>query len=78
MPTPGEVLRSKAYLVVRQNQTCDNLDVVALADRSGVGRAAMVRAHLDDYSGDQRPSVAEGVASQLVRRLAAPRPLINR
>jgi hypothetical protein len=36
VPTPDETLRIKGYLIVRRNQVRDYLDVVALADRSGI------------------------------------------
>lgn len=78
VPTPDETLRIKGYLVVRRNQTRDYLDVVALADRSGIEHAAQVLAHLDDYYGDQRPPEVHGVATQLVRQLSDPHPKDSR
>ncbi|MGH3646301.1 MAG: hypothetical protein ACRDTM_03860 [Micromonosporaceae bacterium] len=73
VPTAEETLRIKAFLVVRRNQTRDYLDVVALADRYGVGAAARVLAEIDDYYADQH-SEGRGVASQIARQLADPRP----
>ena len=73
VPTADETLRIKAFLVVRRNQTRDYLDVAALADRAGLGHAAGVLAQLDDYYADQRSS-PDGVASQVARQLADPRP----
>jgi len=74
VPTPDEILRIKGYLIVRRNQVRDYLDVAALSDRYGIPHAADVLRHIDDYYGDQRGAEAEGVATQLARRLAAPKP----
>lgn len=74
VPTPEEALRIKAFLVVRRNQTRDYLDVAALSDAIGIGGAADVLGGIDDYYADQHES-ADGVASQLVRQLADPRPV---
>lgn len=74
VPSLDEMLRVKGYLVVRRNQTRDYLDVVALTDRYGVEGSAAVLARLDDYYRDQRVPEAMGVATQLVRQLADPRP----
>jgi len=74
VPTPDETLRIKGYLVVRRNQVRDYLDVAALSDRAGITHAADVLGHIDDYYADQRGSEAEGVATQLARQLADPRP----
>ena len=73
VPTAEETLRVKAFLVVRRNQTRDYLDVAALADRYGVGESADVLAGIDDYYADQHGS-GRGVAAQLARQLADPRP----
>lgn len=74
VPTPDEILRIKGYLIVRRNQVRDYLDVAALSDRYGIAHAADVLGHIDDYYSDQRGPEAEGVATQLARQLAAPRP----
>ena len=74
VPTPDEILRIKGYLVVRRNQVRDYLDVAALSDRYGISHAADVLGHLDVYYSDQRGSEPEGVATQLARQLADPRP----
>jgi hypothetical protein len=73
IPTLEEILRIKAYLIVRRNQARDFLDVAALADRLGTSRAAAVLARIDEYYADQH-GAGEGVASQLARQLAEPRP----
>ena len=74
VPTPDEILRIKGYLIVRRNQVRDYLDVAALSDRYGISHAANVLAHIDDYYADQRGARAQGVATQLARQLAAPKP----
>ncbi|MGI8448920.1 MAG: hypothetical protein ACR2MP_17425 [Streptosporangiaceae bacterium] len=74
VPTADETLRIKGYLVVRRNQVRDYIDVAALSDRCGISHAADVLSHIDDYYSDQRGAGAEGVATQLARQLADPRP----
>jgi hypothetical protein len=73
VPTFDEILRVKAFLILRRNQTRDFLDVAALADRAGIDHAALVLADLDVYYADQRGE-GDGVASQVARQLAEPRP----
>jgi len=73
VPTAAETLRIKGFLIVRRNQTRDYLDVAALAHRYGVGPSAAVLARLDDYYADQH-GAGRGVAAQVARQLADPRP----
>jgi diaminopimelate decarboxylase len=73
VPTADEALRIKAFLVVRRNQTRDYLDVAALAERYGVDESADVLASIDDYYTDQHGG-GRGVAAQVARQLADPRP----
>jgi hypothetical protein len=73
VPTAAETLRIKAFLVVRRNQTRDYIDVVALAERYGVEESADVLASIDDYYADQHGG-GRGVAAQVARQLADPRP----
>lgn len=73
IPTLNEILRIKAFLIVRRNQTRDFLDLAALSDNKGIDQAAEVLSGIDAYYRDQLGS-ADGVASQLARQLAAPRP----
>lgn len=73
VPTLEETLRIKAFLIVRRNQTRDYLDVAALAAALGVDQAAEVLSRIGDYYGDQADD-GDGVASQLVRQLADPKP----
>lgn len=73
VPTEEETLRIKGFLIVRRNQTRDYLDVAALADHIGVDSAALTLRHIDEYYADQRRS-DDGIATQLARQLADPRP----
>jgi predicted nucleotidyltransferase component of viral defense system len=73
VPTIEETVRIKAFLIVRRNQTRDYLDVAALADHYGVAAASRVLSKLDDYYSDQHGQ-GVGVATQLARQLAAPKP----
>ena len=73
VPTAEETLRIKGFLIVRRNQTRDYLDVAALADRYGLQAAAGVLARIDDCYTDQH-GAGRGVAAQLARQLADPRP----
>ena len=73
VPTAEETLRIKGFLIVRRNQTRDYLDVAALADGYGIHEAAGILARIDDYYTDQHGG-GRGVAAQLTRQLADPRP----
>jgi hypothetical protein len=73
VPTAEETLRIKGFLIVRRNQTRDYLDVAALADRYGIHKAAQILARIDDYYADQH-GAGRGIAAQLARQLADPRP----
>lgn len=78
VPTPEETLRIKGYLIVRRNQVRDYLDVAALSDRYGIPHSGQVLARIDLYYTDQRGPDAQGVATQLARQLADPRPADQR
>jgi hypothetical protein len=78
VPTPEETLRIKGYLIVRRNQVRDYLDVAALSDRYGIPESGQVLARIDLYYTDQRGPDAAGVATQLARQLADPRPADQR
>ena len=72
MPTPAEILRIKAWLVVDRNATRDFLDVAAISDKLGLA---------DVRTGARlaRPALPAGrrrgaVRQQLMRQLAKPRP----
>jgi hypothetical protein len=73
VPTAAETLRVKGFLIVRRNQTRDYLDVAALADRYGLHQASGILAKIDDYYADQHGG-GRGIAAQLARQLADPRP----
>lgn len=73
VPTAEETLRIKGFLIVRRNQVRDYLDVAALADRYRSREATGVLARIDDYYADQHGK-GRGVAAQLARQLADPRP----
>ncbi|MBA2295772.1 MAG: hypothetical protein H0W16_11645 [Actinobacteria bacterium] len=74
MPTLAEILRVKAWLVLRRNATRDYLDLVALADRIGDTDAARVLRGLDEYYDDQQGDGGRRIATQLAKQLAAPAP----
>lgn len=73
IPTIEEMLRVKAWLVLRRNATRDYLDVVALAEKLGPA-AANVLAGIDQYYADQIGPDGRRVATQLARQLAEPKP----
>jgi len=73
VPTLEETLRIKAFLIVRRNQTRDYLDAAALSAALSAEQAAIVLSQIDDYYADQADD-GDGVASQLVRQLADPKP----
>jgi len=73
IPTLEEMLRIKAWLVLKRNATRDYLDVVALAERLGE-RASEVLAGIDGYYADQIGPDGRRVSTQLIRQLAEPLP----
>jgi hypothetical protein len=73
VPTVEETLRIKAFLLVRRNQTRDYLDVAALSAHYGVPAAAGVLGRIDEHYADQHGG-GRGVAAQVARQLADPRP----
>jgi len=71
IPTQGETLRIKAYLIVRRNTTRDYIDFVALIDRLGVTCALQALRTLDQLypqQGEQK------LLQQLALQLSEPRP----
>ncbi len=72
VPTPAEILRIKAWLIVDRNATRDFLDVAAISDKLGLAASARALAPLDRLypQGDD----AGAVRQQLMRQLAKPRP----
>ncbi len=73
VPTFAEMLRVKAWLVLRRNATRDHLDLVALADRRGSVAVPTLLA-IDHYYRDQLGEGGRRVATQLAKQLADPSP----
>ncbi len=76
VPTPEEILRIKAYLIVERNQVRDYLDVVALSEfvaQLDPGKGVRVLAGIDDYYMDRSGEVGS-VLTSLIEHLAKPRP----
>lgn len=73
VPTADETLRIKGFLIVRRNQTRDYLEVAALGTSIGIPTASAVLSRIDDYYADQHGG-GRGVAAQVARQLADPRP----
>ncbi len=66
IPTLEEMLRIKAYLIVRRNTTRDFIDFVALFDRLGVKKAEQALSSLDRlYPQEGGNSITEQLAIQL-------------
>ena len=74
VPTLPEMLRIKAWLILRRNATRDFLDFVALADRLGLDDAVASVIELDAYYEDQVGAGGRRIATQLAKQLAAPAP----
>lgn len=73
VPTLEEILRIKAYLLLKRNQTRDYLDLAALADRIGISKAAKVLLEIDAYYQDPDQSLGS-VATQILEMLLNPGP----
>jgi hypothetical protein len=72
VPSSAEILRIKAWLIVRRNATRDFLDVAAVSDRLGVARSAAALADLDRLY--PQPNDHGAVRLQLMAQLSQPRP----
>ncbi len=72
VPTPAEILRIKAWLVVDRNATRDFLDVAAVTAKLGLEASVRALASLDRLYRQERDAGA--VRQQLMRQLADPRP----
>lgn len=71
VPTSDEMLRIKAYLIVRRNTTRDFVDFVALVDHLGMERALKALESLDLlYPQENKNSITQ----QLTLQLADPKP----
>ena len=73
VPTLPEMLRVKAWLMLRRNATRDYLDVIALARKLG-DRAAGELLRMDEYYEDQIGPGGSRVCTQVVKQLADPAP----
>lgn len=76
VPTAGETLRIKAYLIVQRNQVRDYLDVVALAAPDPAGSVHVLEG-IDEYYRD-RSGGPDSVLTALVQRLSEPNPRDHR
>ncbi len=73
IPTCAETLRLKSYLIMCRNSTRDYAEFAELVDSMETQTAAVVLAGMDRYYCGQQPK-NQWVATQLVRRLADPKP----
>lgn len=71
IPTPEEILRIKAYLIVRRNATRDYIDFVALWDHLGTTRAQDALRTLDALYPQEGDTT---VTQQLALQLSEPKP----
>lgn len=71
IPTLAEMLRVKAYLIVRRNATRDFIDFVALFDKLGVGESVKALTSLDDLYPQES---GNSITQQLMLQLAEPKP----
>ena len=73
LPTIEEILRIKAFLIVKRNQMRDYLDFAALCDKMGIDACVKVINSIDDYYTDESRN-DKPVLSQLVRQLIEANP----
>jgi len=73
IPTAAETLRLKGYLLMCRNSSRDYSEFAELVETMDTHTAALVLAGMDKYYCGQQPRT-RWVATQLVRRLADPRP----
>ncbi|GJF11101.1 mycolic acid-containing lipids exporter MmpL11 [Mycolicibacterium cyprinidarum] len=73
IPTGAETLRLKSFLIMARNTTRDYTEFAELVDSMDTQTAAEVLSSMDRYYSCQ-PARTHWVATQLVRRLAEPRP----
>lgn len=74
VPTPDEIVRIKAFLIVKRNQMRDYLDVAALSGTFGPEYLAPTLARIDEYYEDSTHPGDQPVRAQLQRQLADPQP----
>lgn len=73
VPTLEEMIRIKAYLVVRRRMVRDFIDLCALSERAGLDSAVAVLTAIDSYYSD-RSEQDGSVRSELTLALASPQP----
>jgi hypothetical protein len=73
VPTIEEIIRIKAFLIVKRNQMRDYLDFAALSDKTGAQASAKIVECLDEYYTDDSAG-GKPALSQLLRQLSDPRP----
>jgi len=73
VPTLEEIIRIKAFLIVKRNQTRDYLDFAALSEKNGLKASAGVIKKIDEYYTDDSQN-EKPVLSQLLRQLSEPIP----
>jgi RND superfamily putative drug exporter len=73
IPTGAETLRLKGYLIMSRNDRRDYVEFAALADALEPETAAVALVGIDKYYAGQ-PAGPQWIATQLVCRLADPRP----
>lgn len=71
VPTVAEILRIKAYLIVKRNATRDFIDFVALFDHLGAEKSLQALALLDDLYPQESEEL---ISKQLAIQLAEPKP----
>ncbi len=71
IPTQEEILRIKAYLIVKRNTTRDFIDFIALFDHLGTSQAIRALSSLDKCY-PQEPGTS--ITQQLIVQLAEPKP----
>lgn len=71
IPTVAEILRIKAYLIVKRNATRDFIDFIALWDHFGVDESLNALRSLDNYYPQDGE---ESITRQLALQLAEPNP----
>ncbi len=77
IPTIEEVLRTKAFLVVRRNQVRDYLDVAAVGTQMGIKQACATLSNIDSYYSEMTETEGS-VVSELIYMLASPNPADTR
>jgi hypothetical protein len=73
LPTIGEMLRIKAFLVVDRNATRDYLDVAALSHHMGLGKSALALERMNELYSEFAGEGGDMLTS-IVMKLSAPDP----